>query len=238
MMIARPRSYPDIPGNSHEPQTDSICSFLFSLSLEFQRLYTPSAFRDERMLWRSVIQLNVVRSIRMILDTISDVRIRELPLSSASEMSDDESYEKARLPMHLETIAMRLLPLRHIESLLIAKLVPPNEEEATHLGVYQDDSDGLHRHHHHHEIFVRPGATWKGGMLNKARAFGRPLSAGTTGQETQDESQLAINQCRDDMIALWKDRFVRDILRKRKVRLEESPGLYDSLPRLFQNVQG
>ena len=181
------------------------------------------------MLWRSVIQLNVVRSIRTILDAISDVRRRELPVSSASEGSDDESDERARLPMHLENIMMRLLPLRHIESLLIAKLVPPNEEEAIHLGICQGDGDGMctiHRHHHHHEIFVRPGATWKGGMLNKARTqYGRPLSAGTTGQETQDESQLALHQCRDDMIALWHDPTVRDILRKRKMRLEESPGL-------------
>lgn len=192
---------------------------------EFQRLYTPSAFLEERVLWRSVIQLNVVRSIRLILDAISDVRVRELPVSSASEESDNESDARARLPMHLEAIAMRLLPLRHIEALLVAKLVPPNEEEATHLGVCHGEHGGCtHHRHHHHEIFVRPGTTWKGTMLNKAR-FGRPLSAGTTGQETQDESQVALHECRDDMIELWNDRTVRDVLRKRKMRLEESPGL-------------
>lgn len=118
---------------------------------------------------------------------------------------------------------MRLLPLRHIESLLVAKLVPPNEEEATHLGIYRADSDGRARHNH--EIFVRPGSTWKGGMMQRARIFGRPHSAGTHGQETQDESQVVLYQCREDMITLWNDRTVRDILRKRKVRLEESPGL-------------
>lgn len=172
-----------------------------------------------------------MRSIRLILDAISDVRRRELPLSSASEASDDESDERARLPLHLEAIAMRLLPLRHIEALLIAKLVPPTEDEPTHLGVYAGDAAaaaaaaGLHRYPHH-EIFVRPGATWKGGMLHKARSLGRPLSAGTTGQETQDESQVALHECRDDMMALWNDRTVRDVLRKRKIRLEESPGLY------------
>ncbi|KAI0341384.1 G-alpha-domain-containing protein [Trametopsis cervina] len=211
---------------------------------QFQWLYTPSAFRAERVLWRSVIQLNLVRSIRLILDTISDVRKHELPLSSASdEASDDESASaSARLPMHLESIAMRLLPLRHIESLLIAKLVPPNEEEATHLGVemavsvtssVSGSSNGGRGHGHGHgqsqrEIFVRPGSTWKGGM-----GGGRPQSAGTHGQETQDESQAVLNQCGADMLALWKDGTVRDILRKRKVRLEESPGFYlDDLPRL------
>jgi guanine nucleotide-binding protein alpha-1 subunit len=179
--------------------------------------------------WRAVIQLNVVRSVRTILDAISDVRRRELPVSSGSDETDEESDERARLPTHLETIAMRLLPLRHIEALLVAKLVPPSEEEATHLGLCPPAADGLcalHRGHPPHEIFVRPGAAWKGGVLARARpAFGRPSSAGTAGQETQDESQLALHQCRDDMIALWNDRTVRDVLRKRKMRLEESPGL-------------
>ncbi|KAI0701994.1 G-alpha-domain-containing protein [Cytidiella melzeri] len=192
---------------------------------QFQRLYTPSAFRDERVLWRSVIQLNIVRSVRFILDSISDLRRHELPMSSASEASDDESI---RLPFHLETIAMRLLPLRHIESLLIAKLVPPNDEEATHLGLTNGE-----QHRNNREIFVRSGVTWKGGLLQRSRAHGRPLSAGTYGQETQDESQAVLNQCRDDMIALWNDSMVRDVLKKRKVRLEEAPGFYlDDLARL------
>ncbi len=192
-------------------------------SPEFQRLYTPTAFREERVLWRSVIQLNIVRSIRTILDAVQDVRRRELPVSSASEETEDEgSDDRVRLPLHLETLAMRLLPLRHIEALLVAKLVPPNEDEATHLGHSSPDSDGFH---YNHEIFVRPGGTWKGGMLAKARLFGRPQSAGTTGQETQDESQVVLDQCRDDIVTLWKDKTVKDILRKRKIRLEESPGL-------------
>ncbi|KDQ60013.1 hypothetical protein JAAARDRAFT_205077 [Jaapia argillacea MUCL 33604] len=37
---------------------------------QFQRLYTPTAFRQERILWRSVIQLNLTRSIRTILEAI------------------------------------------------------------------------------------------------------------------------------------------------------------------------
>lgn len=163
-----------------------------------------------------------------------DVRRRELPMSSASEASDDElADERAPLPYHLETLAMRLLPLRHVESLLVAKLVPPNEDEATHLGVCQADlnGEGCQFHHSHHEVFVRPGATWKGGMLHRARAFGRPASGGTIGQETQDEGQLTLYQCRDDMIALWNDRTVRDILRRRKLRLAESPGLCVASPR-------
>jgi guanine nucleotide-binding protein alpha-1 subunit len=142
----------------------------------------------------------------------------ELPIAE-SDASDDDS---AGLHYHLESLSMRLLPLRHIESLLIAKLVPPNEDEATHLGLANTDSSSSTNR----EIFVRPGLTWKGGLHNRNRNYGRPQSAGTHGQETLDETQIVLNQCCNDMIALWNDKTVRDILKKHKVRLEESPGLY------------
>ncbi|EMD34671.1 hypothetical protein CERSUDRAFT_86095 [Gelatoporia subvermispora B] len=45
---------------------------------QFQRLYTPSAFRAERHLWRAVIQLNLVRSVHTILDALSDIRRDDL----------------------------------------------------------------------------------------------------------------------------------------------------------------
>jgi hypothetical protein len=34
---------------------------------EFQRIYTPTAFREERIHWRVIIQLNVIRSVHTIL---------------------------------------------------------------------------------------------------------------------------------------------------------------------------
>lgn len=45
-------------------------------------------------------------------------------------------------------------------------------------------------------------------------------------EETYDEGQVVMHQCRHDMMALWNDRTVREILKRRKIRLEESPGLY------------
>lgn len=130
----------------------------------------------------------------------------------------------------LEALKSRLQPLRHVEQLLIARLVPPNEDEATHLGVSIND---LQPFNHNQEIFVRPSAMWKG-ALSKARVTnpsdgcsenGRPNSTGYTGIETADEPQHVLYSCQRDMISLWYDEIVREILRKKKVRLEEVPGL-------------
>lgn len=174
--------------------------------------------------------MNLVRSIRTILDTLSDPR--RPPIDSGGDESDDESLA---FPREIELLKMRLLPLRHIESLLIAKLVPPNEEEATHLGHRGHSngsiSSGSDRSFQPQEVFVRPtGNSWKGVLARGvSRMNGRPMSAGTTGLETKDEPQEVLNTCRRDIAALWNDPFVREILRRRKIRLEEFPGLYEIL---------
>lgn len=195
-------------------------------------MYTPNAFREERILWRAVIQLNIVRSIHTILDTLSDIRRRDVypstPYTSDPD-SDSESESHIALPPHLEDLRRRLYPLRHAESLLIAKLCPPNEYEATSLGYGGSNSVNGNVHSswhqpsshafHNNEVFVRPGAAWK------LRSTGRPQSAGNTGLETIDECQSMLHHCRSDIVALWNDAVVRQVLRRRKVRLEESPGL-------------
>jgi len=41
-----------------------------------------------------------------------------------------------------------------------------------------------------------------------------------------DEPQDVLHACRNDMITLWSDPLVRNILRRRKIRLEEFPGFF------------
>ncbi|KAF8201389.1 guanine nucleotide binding protein, alpha subunit [Pholiota molesta] len=329
---------------------------------QFQRLYTPTAFREERILWRAVIQLNIVRSIRTIIEALSAPmpnspyssprsrarsisRTRHPPFPSNNSNSNhghgnghgnsnggDLQFSYGGSPPHyppvprqprqnyysdpdadyepdsdteftiannsyphgpsncnnnnnnhsprsepsgsststlahtpFEVLKARLLPLQHIEALLIAKLVPPNEEEATQLAApgrpsptESHFSPRAHGHGHSRshssyrsqEIFVRPGPGWKGG-LSRARVHfpghfdtydfdapttvngHRPMSAGNTGLETPDEPQEVLHSCRKDMMQLWGDEHVRDILRRRKIRLEEGSGFFlDDLERV------
>lgn len=166
-----------------------------------------------------MIQLNVVRSIRLIIDTISDVH-------RSAVLSEDESDgdEEFQLSDQVLAITERLKPLRHIENILVAKLVPPNEAEATGLGT-RPDVISSSQSRKEQEVFVRPGKGWHGALLRGARSF-RPSSAGSTGLETPDDTQCVLDSCRPDMIALWRNPTVRAILQRRKVRLEELPGLY------------
>ena len=78
---------------------------------------------------------------------------------------------------------------------------------------------------------MRPGAAWKGGLsrarvhYSSADASSRPLSTGDAGLDSPDEAQEVLHACLDDMIELWHDNAVRRVLKRKKVRIEEFPGL-------------
>ena len=64
------------PGKSTTLRRTSPLPFFVNMKAyhhpaKFQRLYTPTAFREERILWGAVIQLNILRSIRTILDALT-----------------------------------------------------------------------------------------------------------------------------------------------------------------------
>jgi len=163
-----------------------------------------------------VIQLNIVRSIRVIIDTISDAHRNAV-------LSEDESDGEEELPLPDSLIAIkeRLRPLKHIENLLVAKLIPSNEAEASYLG-NRPDFISSSKNRKNQEVFIRPGKGWHGALLRGVR----PSSAGNAGLETPDETQCILDSCCPDMIVLWQNPTIRAILERRKVRLEELPGLY------------
>jgi hypothetical protein len=47
-------------------------SLLLTIELDFQLMASPKAFKRERASWRAVIQLNVVRSVRLILEAMHE----------------------------------------------------------------------------------------------------------------------------------------------------------------------
>lgn len=108
---------------------------------EFQLLHTPAAFHAERIAWRFVIYLNLVRSIRRILDAISPDY--ETLNSHIIDDDDDENAEAASLIISstddttssyhgikgYENYHHRLAPLLILEQKLIALLSDEEDNE-------------------------------------------------------------------------------------------------------------
>ncbi|KAJ7512413.1 guanine nucleotide binding protein, alpha subunit [Mycena galericulata] len=290
---------------------------------QFQRLYTPTAFREERILWRAVIQLNIVRSITTILDALAPSQHRPRrpsggstsllalsspapattaditdthnvnyeygvdsdggPQSDPDAQSDDydsdpdavgrfahapgpASPSHARAPSlsrsyvgggggggggggAYDSLRLRLQPLRHVEALLIARLVPPGEHEPVRLdGAYNgdahayssyangNDGDAAAERDQTREIFVRPGNRWKGvgaaGMGARSKSPASEVRFATlrptlpTPARPDPDPQTTLHALAPAMRGLWTDPGVRAALKRRRIRLEEGPGFF------------
>lgn len=76
------------------------------------------------------------------------------------------------------------------------------------------------------EVFVRSSG-WKSHLLGGRRSGDR--QEGGLRRASDLEARRAtevIASCADDMRALWEDSVVQEMLRRRRVRLEDTPGLY------------
>jgi guanine nucleotide-binding protein alpha-1 subunit len=126
---------------------------------EFQLAYTPNAFREERLAWRPVVYLNLVRSVHRILDALSPVEpsdsttgsdpVDEDESSSVRRQKHDSTTESyARRPSIVQGSATtsalfssppyvelkaRLEPLLALEEKLIKQLAGGDDDEATQL---------------------------------------------------------------------------------------------------------
>jgi hypothetical protein len=156
-----------------------------------------------------------------VLEALNDAQSESLarPLHPADDSSSDDPLFFSD---DFEIIKARLDPLRHVEEILIAKLAPRDDHEAGRYGVYLPPSHAskakaLKRPQ---EVAVRSSA------MDRLRGHGRPQTPGDApGFEEWDEPTEVIYHCREEMMALWEDPTVREVLKRRKVRVEESPGL-------------
>ncbi|KIJ27354.1 hypothetical protein M422DRAFT_271497 [Sphaerobolus stellatus SS14] len=300
---------------------------------QFQLHYTPHAFAKEKLLWRAVIQLNLVRSILTVLDTLSDAQAESQARQRAREMQYQQQYNVAGpsgapfaygvagdpsygvddgssedpvfFGEDFEIIKQRLEPLRRVEEVLIAKLAPHDEDgemmkphqalppnssaaaacqnviasspvsghpeangalmgsgssgsgasstnttlQSTSISIpssatlvsspslsHSSLSSTASRRRVQNEVTVRSAVMAK---LKGSLSLSSPTSPTGNGRpHTQgdwDEPTEVVYNCREEMMALWEDLTVREVLKRRKVRVEESPGFFlDDMERITE----
>lgn len=121
---------------------------------------------------------------------------------------------------------MRLLPLLHVEDVLIRRLTPSGSQEleATHLA----PASGLPgaRPPRGKEVSVGAGSAWKSTFtkLLAPRASQDGEGDDIDLDDPQDPGRV-LHACGEDMRTLWGDKTIRALLRSQKLRLEEMPGL-------------
>ncbi|KAB5590063.1 Guanine nucleotide-binding protein alpha-4 subunit [Ceratobasidium theobromae] len=169
---------------------------------QFQLMYSPNAFRAERASWRAVIYLNLARSVRRMLDALDPSAFEDEPTADERPGSALSTRTEEKLA-HISQLKLRLQPLMLLHDQLnqaLAGDLSGTELEPTRLDT--------------REVAVR--TTWKSILLKRRD------------DDAWDDNDPGhtIVALRDDMLALWRDPFVQDVLHKRRLHLEHTAGFF------------
>ncbi|KAL4252694.1 P-loop containing nucleoside triphosphate hydrolase [Abortiporus biennis] len=223
-----------------------------------QLTFAPNAWAAERASWRTVIQLNLVRSVNAILDALNTEMqpLSNTPsisaqsstpglFSDSEDSSDSDSFRSRRnLPALKFTsnhslLKLRLTPLKRVEvdlkkflgarsdELMINNsststsfdINSTNEEPDTMMATpFDKTSYNPNPCRRPKEFTVRSHSSWKLALRNATGH--RPTSP--SGNDEKEGSNEVIAGCGEDMKALWNDSVVREVVKRRRVKLDDS----------------
>ncbi|KAJ6595494.1 G-protein alpha subunit [Mycena vulgaris] len=170
-----------------------------SVLRNFRLAFTPKYFESEWLIWTTVIQLNLISSIKKILTVLEEEW--DAPQTGPAESND--------IPLSSEhrRLALSLSPLLAFET-TISQMIA------------SDSSTGGYT------VTVRPGGGWKEKLASFGRAASAPRSP--TDERSADPSQVTriLAGCKDEIVALWEDETVRRLLDARGVNLQEDAGFF------------
>ena len=175
--------------------------------------YARERWHEERSSWRAIIQLNLIRSIVGLLDLLGD--------ALGGSASDSPSAPSVPLTEKHRLLRLRLAPLRGVQQDLQRRLGAAAVEES-----YNPGPGGVLPRPS--EFAVRSDDGWRS-ALERFRA--RPQEAQESARAAEARMRKAaevtgvVVGCAEDMKALWEDNVVQEMLRRKKVRMEEEPGL-------------
>ncbi|KAI6037976.1 guanine nucleotide binding protein, alpha subunit [Pisolithus marmoratus] len=172
----------------------------------FQLQYAKDQWLEERLAWRAVIYLNLIRN--------------------ALETSDSEGEHRSHTTVYKFTDKHRLLKLRlaPLRTLLVdlEKRLGPGSQEVYALS--RPPSDPAESRVRRREFGVSSSNGWKS-ILDKLRSSGnRPNSEPR--EVGHDKVTDVLVGCRDDIKHLWQDPVVKQILSHRRSKIEESSGFF------------
>lgn len=251
---------------------------IYFRSTDFQMTFAPKAWQTERVSWRVVIQLNLVRAVNAILDALA-AEMQQAPRPASRAMSgitstpsspptsssgilgdadepegenhnDEDEDGRVTTSSHAGNMRligseanthslaftsqhsiwkMSLAPLRSVESDLKGFLGSGSEEiNASDPGFNAERSmatpfDGeppaaaLSSARRTQEFTVRSMHSWKSAVGNRSRPTSPRMQTSELDRVTE-----VIAGCREDVQALWQDTLVKELLRRKKVKFQDS----------------
>ncbi|KAF9458709.1 guanine nucleotide binding protein, alpha subunit [Collybia nuda] len=206
----------------------------------FQLTYARREWSEERASWRAVIQLNLVRNVNLILDHLThEMSGSQSPDGNNSDESAEDIVPVRRTAKTLpplrfkekhRLLKLRLGPLGGVQTDLEQKLGAASTEVKNTPASSAAPFDLVQNRRALQEFSINSHNGWKT-ALDKFRAA-RPIRAengnGSLQKLKQDEDDISevLASCKDDIKAIWDDPMVREMLTRRKIRIEDAPGFF------------
>ncbi|KAF8153162.1 heterotrimeric G protein alpha subunit [Crassisporium funariophilum] len=192
----------------------------------FRMQYAPTEWEQERDGWRSVVQLNVVRSIITIQKVIEAEMNGDVPADSEDDhttLNEANEIEGMKFTDRHQLLMIRLAPLLGVEAELKRRLgagsepVPPSITAMSATPFETPDAGTNPRRKP--EFSVR---SWKEVLAPQTR----DARTGESSKSGSDSATSILAGCKDDMKALWDDKAVRLALKRRRLQLPDSAGFF------------
>ncbi|KAF8170297.1 guanine nucleotide binding protein, alpha subunit [Mycena galopus ATCC 62051] len=170
-----------------------------------------------------------LKNFQLINSPKSDLPGAPSCTSTSSVQSASSRPVYPPLTPELLTLKMRLLPLQQVEEALLGKLTVGASISKAYTAAPDDPMPGTTQ-----EVSVHSAAPWKGAfsrLMNNVRGSvdGPEINEP---QDSRDARQL-LHACSEDMIRLWSDPTVKEVLKAHRLRLEDMAGFFlDSIERV------
>ncbi|CAE7209482.1 unnamed protein product [Rhizoctonia solani] len=202
-----------------------------TLIKQFRLMQSSEAFAIERGSWKSIIYLNIVRSILKVIDIVA-------PNFNLRNPTDDDSQNFARL-------RLRLMPLRSIESSIIESLSSPIDIARTrsqhkYSGI-SPRSNGRSSERRsprpemdteYDDVFVHPESPWQRILqtymrtTNAIRTSTSPSGEQDGAMVNTDDPAVTLEACAADMKLLWSNPVIHQHLKEAGLFMEETSGFF------------
>ncbi|KAK0189499.1 guanine nucleotide binding protein, alpha subunit [Armillaria mellea] len=192
----------------------------------FQLTYARREWTEERLLWKSVIFFNLVRNVNDILDILAQEMSRSATTLADNSSDDSSADESPNVPLKFKEthrlLKLRLGPLRRIQTDLERRL----GNAAVELKTTDVMTAAPFGKSAVNEFSINATNGWKT-AFDKLKAMRRP-EMGALQQMKDEEDEIAdvVAGCREDMKAIWEDPVIREMLARRRDRIEDSPGFF------------
>ncbi|CAE6374408.1 unnamed protein product [Rhizoctonia solani] len=206
---------------------------------QFQLLQSKSVFNAQLHSYRALIYLNILNSVRRMLDAVAlpDEADQFLSdTSSSSSHSSRSSYARRHYPPHLAALAVRLRPLLHIQRVLERQLRGSTDPDIVPLPIRRSrrtestSSSGDEQQVIDGEVTVHAWNSWSEQLTRGGNIEGDIICMDW---DSRDDPGRIFAACVEDLIALWEDEVVQTALSKQRPSIRESPGFFmDDLPRV------